>query len=112
MLYMDQHVPLAITLGLRDRGIDVLTANEDGYSDRSDQELLERVLELERIIFMQDADFLSLACNHWAAELSFPTVVYGHQLRITIGQAIHDLEIICQTLETQETINQLIYLPL
>ncbi len=32
-LYMDQHVPRAITEGLRLRGIDVTTAYEDGASD-------------------------------------------------------------------------------
>jgi hypothetical protein len=35
-LYMDQHVPRAITVGLRLRGVDVLTAFEDGASDASD----------------------------------------------------------------------------
>lgn len=35
-LYMDQHVPLAITVGLRLRGIDVLTAFEDGNAVQSD----------------------------------------------------------------------------
>jgi hypothetical protein len=41
-LYMDQHVPRAITTGLRLRGIDVLTALEDGASDVDDPELLDR----------------------------------------------------------------------
>ena len=32
---MDQHVPLAITEGLRARGVDVLTCYEDGTSEVS-----------------------------------------------------------------------------
>ncbi len=28
--YMDEHIPMAITLGLRMRGVDILTAQEDG----------------------------------------------------------------------------------
>lgn len=31
-VYMDQQVPAAITGGLRERGIDVLTAFEDGHA--------------------------------------------------------------------------------
>lgn len=37
-LYMDQHVPRAITHGLRLRNVDVLTAFEDGRSTEADPE--------------------------------------------------------------------------
>lgn len=40
-LYMDHHVARAIILGLRLRGIDVLTAYEDGSHETSDLELLD-----------------------------------------------------------------------
>ncbi len=36
--YMDEHIPKAITLGLRMRGIDVLTAQEDGKEGNPDPE--------------------------------------------------------------------------
>ena len=41
-LYMDEHVPSAITEGLRRRGVDVLTAQEDGRTGEDDPELLDR----------------------------------------------------------------------
>lgn len=41
-LYMDAHVPRVITLGLRMRGVDVLTAREDGAETFSDPALLDR----------------------------------------------------------------------
>ena len=37
-LYMDVHVPQAITDQLRRRGVDVLTAIEDGFAEASDEE--------------------------------------------------------------------------
>ena len=40
-LYMDHHVRRAITTGLRRRGIDVLTAYEDGTSTLDDPALLQ-----------------------------------------------------------------------
>jgi Domain of unknown function (DUF5615) len=56
-LYMDVHVPQAITDQLRRRGIDILTAIEDGSGELLDGELLERVHSLERVLFTQDIRF-------------------------------------------------------
>jgi Domain of unknown function (DUF5615) len=53
-LYMDVHVPQAITDQLRRRGIDVLTAIEDDSGELLDDELLERVRSLERVLFMRE----------------------------------------------------------
>ena len=40
-LYMDHNVPRAITVGLRLRGVDVITAYEDGADDMDDSQLLD-----------------------------------------------------------------------
>ena len=40
--YMDHHIPKAITVGLRLRGVDVITAHEDGADQLSDDLLLKR----------------------------------------------------------------------
>ncbi len=53
-LYMDQNVPRAITVGLRLRGVDVTTAYENGTSELSDPELLDRSGELGRVLFTRD----------------------------------------------------------
>lgn len=55
---MDVHVPRAITEGLRLRGIDVLTAQQDGATRLSDPELLDRATALGRILSTQDGDLL------------------------------------------------------
>ena len=47
-LYMDVHVPAAITDGLRRRGVDVLTSQEDGTREADDSELLRATRELRR----------------------------------------------------------------
>ncbi|GAI48486.1 unnamed protein product, partial [marine sediment metagenome] len=39
-LYMDAHIPRVITLGLRMRKVDVLTAQEDCSNTLSDADLL------------------------------------------------------------------------
>ncbi len=42
----------------------------------------------------------------------FAGVIYAHQLNITIGQCIDDLEIIGQGTNAEEWVNQVMYLPL
>lgn len=41
-LYMDVHVRRAVTNGLRLRGVDVLTAQEDDAAEMDDRQLLDR----------------------------------------------------------------------
>ena len=62
-LYMDHHVPRAITGGLRLRGVDVLTALEDGASELDDPALLDRAGALGRVLFTQDDDLLAEAAT-------------------------------------------------
>jgi predicted nuclease of predicted toxin-antitoxin system len=54
---MDVHVPQAITDQLRRRGVNVITAIEDGSAELPDNELLERTSTLGRVIFTQDIRF-------------------------------------------------------
>ena len=57
-LYLDVHIPAAITEGLRLRGVDVLTAQEDGGRRLPDDKLLDRATALGRVLFTQDDDLL------------------------------------------------------
>jgi len=62
-LYMDHHVPKAITTALHLRGVDVLTAYEDGTDQLDDAHLLQRAHELKRALFTQDDDLLEEAAK-------------------------------------------------
>ncbi len=53
-LYMDHNVPRAITNGLKLKGVDLITAYEDGSSQLDDTELLDRASKLERVLFTRD----------------------------------------------------------
>ena len=55
--YMDEHVPAAVTQGLRRRGVDVLTVQGAGSCSAADEEQLAFALTQGRVIFTQDADF-------------------------------------------------------
>ena len=109
--YMDHHVPAAITEGLRRRSVDVLTAYEDGAAEFDDVPLLARATVLVRVLFSQDEDLLVIA-NQWLQEgREFGGLVYAHQLEITIGQAVHDLELIARALTPNEMRNHIEFIP-
>jgi len=110
--YLDAHVPRAIALGLRMRGIDVLTAQEDGAAMFSDAELLDRATHLGRVLFTFDDDLLAEAAKRQRLGQPFSGVVYVHPLRVTIGQCIHDLELVAKAGEPEDLRNQVLFLPL
>ncbi|MDE0143507.1 MAG: DUF5615 family PIN-like protein [Caldilineaceae bacterium] len=111
-LYMDHHVKGAVTGGLRHRGIDVLTASEDGASRLDDEMLLQRATELGRVLFSQDADLLRLAASFQRQGIEFTGLLYVHQLRLNIGQVVEDLEIAAKALDPEEIANRIEFLPL
>jgi hypothetical protein len=110
-LYMNQHVPRVITIGLRLRGVDVLTAYEDGASEMDDAALLDRAGELGRVLFTQDDDLLVEATRRQRDGIPFRGVIYAHQLRVSIGGCIRALEIIAEAGEPEDLINGVQFLP-
>ena len=109
---MDEHVSRAVTIGVRRRGLDVLTVQEDGMAGASDEQVLDRATELGRVLFTQDDDLLVEANTRQHAGLPFGGVIYGHQLTLTIGEAVDDLELVSKAATAAELMNQVLFLPL
>ena len=111
-LYMDHNVPRAITDGLRAGGADVITAFEDDTSELDDPELLDRAAELGRVLFTRDYNLLQEATKRQRTGEFFYGVIYAHQLRVSIGICIRNLEIIAKAGETEDLLNRVQFLPL
>jgi predicted nuclease of predicted toxin-antitoxin system len=109
-LYMDHHVPSAITHGLRLREIDVLTAFEDHANQFADTALLDRALNLNRIIFTMDKDFLIEASLRQKNNIPFTGIIYTQQKRKTIGSCIDQIEAQLRQNTFQNLMNTLVYL--
>jgi len=109
---MDVHVPAAVTRGLLLRNVDVLTAQLDGTTELEDSALLDRATELGRVLFSQDEDLLAEATKRQRSGKHFGGVIYAHQLGITIGRAINDLEVLAQAGSSEDFANRVEYLPL
>ncbi|MBD2013817.1 DUF5615 family PIN-like protein [Microcoleus sp. FACHB-53] len=111
-LYMDEQVPRQITTGLRLRGIDVFTVQEDERLGTPDPILLDGATELGRIMFSRDDDFLAEAHRRQIEGIVFSGVIYAHQLLIPIGDCVRDLEIIAKVYDPEDLANRVEYLPL
>src|SRR5262245_5811726 len=109
---MDVHVRRAVTEGLRRRGVDVVTAQEDGSATLNDSQLLDCSGALGRALFSQDEDLLCEATHRQRNGIAFSGVVYAHPLRITDGQAIRDLELMAGVYDPLDMEGRVEYLPL
>lgn len=109
---MDVHIPRAVTTALRMRSIDVLTAQEDGAAELEDDRLLQRATVLGRVLVSQDQDLLREAARRFREGGDFSGIVYAHQLRVTIGQMVQDLELIATATSPNEWHRKIEYLPI
>jgi hypothetical protein len=101
-----------LRVGLLLRGVDVMTAQVDGATQLKDPGLLSRATELGRVLFGQDEDLLAEATQRQRTGRHFGGVIYAHQLAITVGQAVNDLEILAQAGSRDDFANRVEFLPL
>jgi hypothetical protein len=112
---MDVHVPWPITEGLRARGADVLTAQEDNAAALPDPDLLDRATQRGRVLFTQDDDLLEEAARRQAEGECFAGVVYVHQKKLrmdTYGRWIGELELLAAACAPDDLANRVQFLPL
>ncbi|MBI2908872.1 MAG: DUF5615 family PIN-like protein [Chloroflexi bacterium] len=95
--YTDEHVSKAIVRGLRERGVDVVSASEAGMRGASDPHHLTRARSEGRVIFTHDTDFLRLH----AAGAEHAGIVYA-QAGTSVGRIVYGLLLIYQVLHAAE----------
>jgi hypothetical protein len=109
---MDHHVSRATTAGLRQLGVEVLTAAEDGTAELDDPALLDRADGLGRVLFRRDRYLLEEGARRRADGFPFSGVIYAHQLRVPVGVCINDLELIATVAGLDELRDRVTLLPL
>jgi predicted nuclease of predicted toxin-antitoxin system len=105
LFHCDENVDAAIAHGLRRRGVDVTTAGEVGMLRASDEEHLRFAREHGRVLVTQDDDFLRLALQQPHAGL-----VYWHQTKYRIGEAIRRLLVLRQRYALEAMQNRVVFL--
>lgn len=111
-IYMDVHVPAAITDGLRRNGLDVMTSQEDQTRTSDDENLLDRAASLGRLLCTCDEDFLTIAAAWQHSSKHFPGILFAAQLGMSIGRTIADIQLIAEVCTPEEVADQVTYLPL
>jgi hypothetical protein len=113
-LYMDEHVPEAITDQLRKRGVDVITVQEDGLAGKSDSMVLDRAAKLRRIVVTYDDDFLREANRRQEENYDFYGIIHVTKPRdISIGKLIEELELVAKASDPPDfAARKVEYLPL
>jgi len=111
-LYMDENVPRQISLGLRLRGVDVLSVQEDRRSGDPDPMVLARANELQRVLFTRDDDFLAITNQLLQEETNFIGIISAAQQIASIGVCVRDLELIAKVSDLEDFTNHIQYLPL
>ena len=110
-VYMDVHVPMGVTQGLRRRRIDVRTAQDDAADRMADEQLLERATLLGRILLSQDVDYLEIAARWQRHGIAFRGMLFVPQ-GTPIGRIVEDVEICLAGLTAEEFMSRLVHLPL
>jgi predicted nuclease of predicted toxin-antitoxin system len=99
--HLDEHVPQAIAVGLRHRGIDVTTAAEVGLRGAADEAHVAFALANGRVLYTNDDDYLVL--HHHGTEHA--GIAYCRQQRRSIGQVIQALTLLWELFEPEEMRN-------
>ena len=103
--YADVHVPRSVTLALRRRSIDVLTAQDRGLEKAQDSEHLDLAARESRVLITQDSDFLILN----ATGVPHAGIAYVRQ-GASIGRIVSGLLLIYSVLTPAEMANRVEYL--
>ncbi len=109
-LDMDVHVHSGVTEGLLSRGVDVLTAQEDGTTQIEDPDLLDRATALHRVLFTNDQDLLRIAAARQQLGTPFAGVIYAPQTSPP-GRVLRDLELCALACELDDFVDGVTYLP-
>ena len=103
--YTDEHVARAVVKGLRERGVDVLTAMEADLLGAADDAHLARAHRDGRVVFTYDVDFLRLH----AAGVRHAGIVYAPR-ELPLGDVIRGLMLIVQVLDAKDMIGHVEFL--
>lgn len=108
----DEGVRRAITLQLRQRGVDVVTAQEVGLTAAPDSEILAWAAREGRIVVTDDvATMPDHAAERLLAGAPMPGLILARQ-RLPIGMVVEDIRAIAAYGGDDEFENRIAYLPL
>jgi predicted nuclease of predicted toxin-antitoxin system len=104
--FFDQHIPAAVANALRQRGVDVLTAQDAARCGLPDTEQLVFATSQERVVVTFDTDYLALD----ASGLQHAGIAWCPATKYSIGQLIQALLVLHGVLDRAAMLNHVEYL--
>lgn len=102
---LDEHIDAAVAIQLRQRGVDVLTADEAGLRHAPDTEYLQQSRETGRVIVTYDRHFVGM--HHHQVEHS--GIVFFPRGRRSVGEVVTSLVLVHGVLAAEEMIGRIEY---
>jgi predicted nuclease of predicted toxin-antitoxin system len=109
-LYADECVDARIVAGLRRRGVDIVSAHDEGLLGATDEGHLERAASLGRVVLTADHDFLRMASERANAGGSHPGLVFILP-RTDVGDAIRGALLVAEALDPADLLNRIEWVP-
>lgn len=103
---LDEHIPAAVTAGLKQKGIEVATIQELGRCGLSDLEQLEFACMEGWVLVTFDSDFLAMARN----EIQHSGIVWCPERKYSIGQLVRALALIHAVMDKDQMLNHVEFL--
>lgn len=104
--HLDEHIALAIAVGLRQRGIDVTTTADQGLCGTADLRQLAHALSQGRVPVTCDSDFLVLA----AAGTTHAGIVFWPAKHRRLGRVVLDLVMLVRVASAEEMAGRIEFL--
>ena len=109
-IYANESASVAITEGLRRRGVDALSARDAGNLGLTDEEQLIYANNEKMTILTHDTDFLQMA-SRWLDEgKTHQGIIYCHQKTYSIGECVRKLRMLTAILSSEDMINHIEFL--
>jgi hypothetical protein len=110
-ILLDHHIRAEIATALRHRGLDVLTAFDDGSSRIDDEELLARATLLGRVLVSQDRDLLAIAARWQEEGRPFAGLVFAGKQDADVGSTCEWLLLVAEVMLPEEMQNRVEFVP-
>lgn len=106
-IYSDEDVNIAITEGLKRRGIKAFSCQEVGNIGLTDEEQLEYAHTNKLVILTHDTDFLRIIHEK---KLSHSGIIFTFQHKLSVGEIIRKIEFLVSILSREDMENHIEFL--
>lgn len=110
--YFDEDaLRVSLARAMRERGVDVLTAEEAGMRERDDEEHLEFATARGRVLYSFNVnDFCRIHTEYIVSTKSHAGIILGQQQRYSVGEQMRRLMRIVNARTAEQMVDQLEFL--